>query len=193
MAEAAAILQRGGVVAFATDTLYGLAADPRREDAVKKLFAAKGRDDRVPMPLVAADLDQAQQAGTFGEIELRLARQFWPGPLTIVVPARPLIATAIRGGGTTIGVRVPAHAVARALCRGMGWCLTATSANLSGEPSPASASELDRRLVSRIDAILDSGAAPGGAPSTIVAASRDGVRLLRAGAIAWNRVLESLQ
>jgi L-threonylcarbamoyladenylate synthase len=193
LAEAVAILQRGGVIAVATDTLYGLAADPRNDAAVARLFAAKGRDEGVPLPLIAADLDQARAIAAFGETELRLAREFWPGPLTIVAPARAGIARGALAGGATIGIRVPNHAVARALCRAMGSCLTATSANVSGAPAPASAAEIDPTIASRIEAVLDSGPAPGGPPSTIVAASPDGVQLLRAGAIAWERVLESVE
>jgi L-threonylcarbamoyladenylate synthase len=193
ISAAVRILLDGGVIAFATDTLYGLAADPRREDAVSKLFDAKGRDERVPVPLIAADLEQARAAGEFGELELRLARHFWPGPLTIVVPAKPIVSKEILAGRETVGIRVPAHEVARALCASVGSCLTATSANLSGHEAPASASDIDPRLAARIDAIVDSGPAPGGLPSTIVSASADGVQLLRAGAIAWDRVIKLLQ
>ena len=193
IAAVVAILRSGGVVAFATDTLYGLAADPRRDDAVGRVFEAKGRDEDVPVPLIAANLEQAQQMGEFGELELRLAQHFWPGPLTIVVPAKSGIARRILAGGTTVGIRVPAHEVARALCGSMASCLTATSANRSGEPAPASAHEIDPHLASRIQAVLDSGPAPGGPPSTIVSASSDGLHLLRGGAIDWDRVLKSLQ
>jgi len=189
--EAVTLLRAGRVLAYATDTLYGLAVDPRREDAVERLFVLKGRDERTPVPLIAADLAQAQRIGEFGERELRLAESFWPGPLTVVVPARPGLAARVLAGGRTIAVRVPAHAVARALARGLGSPITATSANLSGHPAPASLSQLDPALLDRIDAVLDSGPAPGGPPSTIVAATDDGFRLLRAGAIAWDRVLRS--
>jgi L-threonylcarbamoyladenylate synthase len=189
--EAVALLRDGGVLAYATDTLYGLAVDPRREDAVDRLFALKGRDERAPIPLIAADLAQAQSIGEFGERERRLAEDFWPGPLTIAVPARPGLAARVLAGGPTIAVRVPAHKVACSLARVLGSPITATSANLSGQPAPSTPSQLDPALLARIDAVLDSGPAPGGAPSTIVAAARDGFRLLRAGAIAWDRVLRS--
>jgi L-threonylcarbamoyladenylate synthase len=181
------------VIAFATDTLYGLAADPRRDDAVEKVFDAKGRGEHVPVPLIAADLDQARDAGEFGALELRLAQQFWPGALTIVVAAHGRVARRVLAGGSTVGIRVPAHEVARALCASMGSCLTATSANLAGHPAPASATEIDPVLAARIDAVLDSGPAPGGPPSTIVDVSSGQPRLVRAGAIAWDRVIKSLE
>lgn len=191
IAEAVALLRDGRVMAYATDTLYGLAVDPRRDDAVEKLFDAKGRDERMPIPLIAADLAQAQSIGEFSQPELRLAEAFWPGPLTIVVPARSGLAARVLAGGGTVAVRVPASHVARLLARGLGSPITATSANLSGHPAAAAASELDPALTEKIDAVLDSGRAPGGAPSTIVAATRDGFRLVRSGAIAWDRVLRS--
>jgi L-threonylcarbamoyladenylate synthase len=193
IAEVAAIVKGGGVVAFPTDTLYGLAADPRRDDALERLFAAKARDAAAPIPLIAADLGQAQELGAFSDLALRLARAFWPGPLTIVVPASPAIARRALGGGTTVGIRVPAHEVALALCRAAATCVTATSANLSGTAPPASAQEIDPHLASRLDAVLDAGPAPGGPPSTIVSVASERPQLIRAGAIAWDRVLKSLE
>ena len=193
IAEVAAIVRGGGVVAFPTDTLYGLAVDPRQDDAVERLFGVKGRDAGAAVPLIAADIDQAREAGTFGAIELRLARAFWPGPLTIVVPASRALARRVLGGGDTVGIRVPAHEVALALCRSAATCLTATSANLSGSPAPAAAAGIDAELVARLDGVLDAGPAPGGPPSTIVAVVSGRPRLVRAGAIAWDRVLESLE
>ena len=103
----------GGVVAFPTDTLYGLAVDPRSAEAVERLFALKARDRNAAVPLVAADVEQAMTAGEFGPRERRIARAFWPGPLSVVVPARLSIARTSLGGGSTVAVRVPAHAVAR--------------------------------------------------------------------------------
>jgi L-threonylcarbamoyladenylate synthase len=193
IAAAVEVLRRGGLIAFATDTLYGLAADPRRDDAVRRVFEAKGRDETVPIPLVASDLAQAQQLGAFGELDLKLARRFWPGPLTIVVPAKSGVSRAVLAGGTTVGIRVPAHEVARALCRDFGGCVTASSANLSSRSAPATASDLHADLVSRIDAVLDSGPAPGGPPSTIVTTRSGRAELLREGAIEWERVIKSLQ
>jgi L-threonylcarbamoyladenylate synthase len=193
IASAIAVLREGGVVAYPTDTLYGLAVDPRHDDAVRRLFDVKARDRGSAVALVAADVAQAQQAGTFGASELALARAFWPGPLTIVVPASPALSTWLSGGLGTIGVRVPAHAVARAMAAAFRWCLTATSANVSGEPAAMTADEVAAALGSRIDVLVDAGPAPGGPPSTIVEFTEGRPVLRRTGAIAWDRVLESLQ
>jgi L-threonylcarbamoyladenylate synthase len=193
IAHAVDVLRRGGIVAYPTDTLYGLAVDPRSPDAASLLYAAKGREASVASPLVASSIDQASAAGVFGERELRLANAFWPGPLTIVMPARPAVSPSILGGGTTVAVRVPSHAVARALCEAFGFPLTATSANWSGRPPAASAAEVVSALPSGVDLLLDAGAVTGGLPSTIVEFGPSGPRLVRAGAVPWERVLRSLE
>jgi L-threonylcarbamoyladenylate synthase len=189
---AVAVLRSGGVVAFPTDTLYGLAVDPRNDDAVARLFSLKGRDARTAIPLVASDLGQAARAGSFGPRERALAAAFWPGPLSIVVPPCAAIAGAVLGGERTVAIRVPAHPTARQLAAAFGFCVTATSANTTGHPPAASADDVSRGLAG-VDVLLDGGPAPGGAPSTIVAFDRDGPVLLRAGAVPWERVLKSLQ
>jgi L-threonylcarbamoyladenylate synthase len=196
IARAADVLRRGGVVAYPTDTFYGLAVDPRRDDAVARLYAAKGRDASSAVPLIAASLDQAQEAAIFGDRELQLARTFWPGPLTIVMPPRGGIAASVLGGGTTVALRVPAHKVARALAAAFGFCITATSANRSGHPAAVTGADVAARLettIDQVDVILDAGAVAGGSPSTIVEIAATGLRLVRAGAVPWDRVLESLK
>ena len=192
IAEAVEVLRRGGVVAYPTDTLYGLAVDPRSDAAVERLFALKGRDAASAVALIAADAAQAGHAGELGVLERRLAEAFWPGPLTIVVPASPTLSSLLAPRGT-LGVRVPDHAVARAIARGLGECVTATSANRSGEPAPSTAAGVVRALPDGVDLLLDAGPARGGAPSTIVEVLGSGLTLHRAGAIPWDRVLESVQ
>ncbi len=193
IAGAAEVLRTGGVVIYPTDTLYGLAVDPRRDDAVERAFLIKGRDAVAAMPLIAGSLQQAEDVAHFTTVDLRLARIFWPGPLTLVLAPRPGISARVFGQGSTIAIRVPAHAVARELATQFTFCITATSANRSRE-SPASAvAHLSRGLVDAVDLILDGGTTSGGLPSTIVETSGHGARLVRAGAIAWDRVLESLQ
>src|SRR3982751_1239662 len=134
------MLAAGGIVAFPTDTVYGLAADPRQPDAVDRLYEVKGRDRGVAIPLIAAYLEQAHAAAVFGPAEQHLAEAFWPGPLSIIAPATASVAPALRGPGGTVAIRVPDHAVARALALALGFPITATSANLSGEP-PATAGD----------------------------------------------------
>jgi L-threonylcarbamoyladenylate synthase len=146
IAAAVDVLRRGGIVAYPTDTLYGLAVDPHSDRAVDRVFAVKARDRSAAVALIAADVLQAQQAGTFGASELALARAFWPGPLTIVVPAAPSLSKRLSGDLDTVGVRVPAHAVARALAGAFGSCITATSANVSGGPPAMTADEVAAAL-----------------------------------------------
>jgi L-threonylcarbamoyladenylate synthase len=193
IAAAVEVLRRGGIVAYPTDTLYGLAVDPRSDTAVTRVFDVKERGRAAAVALIAADVLQAQEAGAFGASELAMARAFWPGPLTIVVPASNELSRRLTGDLRTVGVRVPAHPVARALAAAFGACVTATSANVSGGTPPMTADEVAAALDERIDAIIDAGPAPGGPPSTIVEFADGRPVLRRSGAIAWDRVLESLQ
>jgi L-threonylcarbamoyladenylate synthase len=151
----------------------------------------KGRADASALPLIAANMEQAQLAANLQEIECRLASRWWPGPLTIVAAARAAVAREALGGGHTVGVRVPDHPVARGLATALEFPVTATSANRSGGQPATRADEVIAALPD-VDAVIDAGPARGGAPSTIVEVVDGDVRLIRAGAIAWDRVLESL-
>ncbi len=192
VAAAVDALRAGNVVAFPTDTLYGLAVDPRRRDAVARLFALKGRDATVAVPLIAADLEQAMGAADLGEREQRAAEAFWPGPLSIVAPANVCITREVLGGRQTVAIRVPAHEIARELARAFGFAITATSANRSGQPAAESADAVVEALAD-VSVLLDGGRAAGGAPSTII--SFDGLRpvLVREGAVPWDRVIKLLR
>ena len=191
IAVAVDVLRRGGIVVFPTDTLYGLAVDPRHDAAVRRLFELKGRNAATAVPLIAASEEQARAAGQFGAVESRLARAFWPGPLTIVLPARAGLSTQLLAGGATVAIRVPAHDLARAIADGLGYCVTSTSANLSGCAPVADPASLDPALAAGVDLLLDDGPSPGGPPSTIVEVTTDGLRLVRAGAVAFDRVIKS--
>jgi L-threonylcarbamoyladenylate synthase len=191
--RAVEVLRNGGVVAYATDTLYGLAVDPRSPAAVARLFLVKGRQPGHAIPLIAADLAQAEEVATFDDLARRLAGAFWPGPLSLVLDARPGLDEAVLAEDHSVAIRVPGAVVARGLAAGFGGCITATSANLSGHPAPATPDEVSRDLADRIDLLLDTGPAAGGAPSTIVDTRGGSLRLARAGAVAWDRVLRSVQ
>jgi L-threonylcarbamoyladenylate synthase len=191
--EAVVVLRAGGIVAYPTDTLYGLAVDPFKGAAAEKLFAVKERDRASAITLIAASAEQARTAGMFQHADIKLAAAFWPGPLTIVVAAAAGLSPGIASQRGTVGIRVPAHAVARALAAAFGGCITATSANVSGRSAASTPDEALAALDDRIDALLDAGPVPGGPPSTIVEIGARGPLLHRAGAVAWDRVLESLQ
>lgn len=187
--EAVTWILGGGVVALGTDTLYGLAVDPFNRAAVARLFEVKEREPDRAVPLIAADAAQiAAHLGRLSPTAERLASRYWPGPLTLAVPAPAALARDVIGGRTTVGVRVPAADIARAICAGCGRPVTATSANLSGQPPTADPEEVERALGGRVDFLLDSGPTPGGPPSTIVDVTIDPPVLIRAGAIPWPEI-----
>ena len=187
--EAAKWIRNGGLVALPTDTLYGLAADPFSADAVARVFAVKGRPAGRGLPLIAADADQiAARLGALPPNGRRLAEKFWPGPLTLLVPAPAALARDVTGGTGRVGVRVPAHDIARAICRGADGPITATSANRSGQPATADPGEVERTLGDDIDLLIDTGPTAGGAPSTIVDVTVPVPRLVRAGAVPWDDI-----
>jgi L-threonylcarbamoyladenylate synthase len=143
--------------------------------------------------LVAADIDQVRtRIGRLPRLAERLASRFWPGPLTLLLAVPDALAPGVSGGTAYVGVRVPAHAVARALCRACGCPLTATSANLSGAAPSANPDDVARTLGDRIDVLVDAGVTPGGLPSTIVDATGDAPLLVRAGAIAWDEIRRAI-
>ena len=185
------VLRTHGVVAFPTDTLYGLAADPRSEAALEHLARLKGRAAEKTIALVASSLEQARDVATIEKEALALARCFWPGPLTLVVPARPGLADGVRSNLGLVGVRVPAHGVAQALAQAFGFPITATSANLSGNAATADPNEVSRQLPD-LECLVDAGRLAGGPPSTLVQVDGRTLTALRAGAISAARVLESL-
>jgi L-threonylcarbamoyladenylate synthase len=153
------------------------------------VFLVKGRPLARALPLVAADVAQIDsQLAPLPPIALALAGQFWPGPLTMLLAASGALAADVTGGTGRVGVRVPAHAVARELCRACGSVLTATSANLSGRPASNDPDEVARSLGSALDILLDAGRAPGGPSSTIVDITGVELQLVRAGAIPWEEV-----
>jgi L-threonylcarbamoyladenylate synthase len=190
--RAAAVIRAGGIVAYPTDTLYGLGVDPRDPRAVASLFHVKGRPDDRAIPLVAADQSAATQAGRFTALTRALAERFWPGPLTLLVQVDDSLAPDVHGGTRLVGVRVPDSIVARALARAAGGLITATSANRSGAPATADPRVVEDLAGSGLDLLLDGGAAPGGPPSTIVDVTAEPPLLVRAGAVPWERVLEFL-
>jgi L-threonylcarbamoyladenylate synthase len=184
-------LQSGGVVAFPTETFYGLAVDPRSAAAVKRVFALKRRAPDHPLPLIASGVDQiADHVGTMTPLAGRLAARGWPGPLTLIIPASTHLCDDVHLSTGNVAVRVPADPVARALARSAGHAITCTSANISGDPPAATPEHVVASFASGIDVLIDTGPTPAGLASTIVDATGDAPVLVRAGAIPWERVLE---
>lgn len=186
-------LAAGEVVAFPTDTLYGLAVDPRRPDAARRLFALKRRPAGQAVPLIAADAGQIERVvRDVSRLARRLAERWWPGPVSIVLDASPALDPLLLTEAGTVAVRVPAHPLARRLAADFQHPITATSANRSGSPPAADAAAVAAGLGSELDVLVDGGPARGGAPSTIVDARGDAPALVREGAVGWERVLQSL-
>jgi len=178
------IIAGGGVVAYPTDTFYGLGADPRNPRAVRRLFAVKGRSERRPVLLLIADADEAAAWVSSLPAQARLLMEwFWPGPLTLVLPARHDVLPELTGGTGRIGLRVPDSELTRSLLRFLGSGLTGTSANRSGGSDPRSADDVLDALGDRIDLVLDGGPSRAVLPSTVVDAAEDPPRVLRAGAV----------
>ena len=189
IAEARRLLAAGEVVAFPTETFYGLAADARSADAVAKVFALKRRPADAPVALIARDLDAARalSALDLSQTVERLAARFWPGPLTVVFDAAPEISSALTAGTGTIGVRVSPHPVAAALAE--PFPITATSANVTGRPALRRAEEVAAELP-ELPLVLDGGDTAGGLPSTLVDVTQDPPRVVRPGAISVDSLRE---
>jgi L-threonylcarbamoyladenylate synthase len=183
--EAIALLRTGEVVAFPTDTVYGLGALPGDEAAVRRLFTAKRRPPEKAIPILLADVaDLLKVAANVSPPARRLVEAFWPGPLTVVVRRSPSFRSAADPDDDTVAVRVPAYEPARALIRRAGGALAVTSANTSGKGAVRTAEEVKRDLGRRIPLILDGGPTPGGTESSVVDCSRDRPRLVREAALS---------
>jgi L-threonylcarbamoyladenylate synthase len=185
------VLQHGGLVAFPTDTVYGLAALPFNGDYVEELFSAKGRNNARAIAVLVGDFDDLQRVvNHFEETATRLAHRFWPGPLTLVVSKHPQLPEELSQDGT-IGVRMPDHPIALALLRKIG-PLAVTSANLSGEENANTAEEVNRQLNGRVHLILDGGRTSGGVPSTVVNCTSSSLAILREGPITLEALTAAL-
>ena len=179
------ILKQGGIVAFPTDTVYGLGACANLPQAVERVYRVKERARNMPLPLLLAEVSQINEvAEPVPPIAWLLINSFLPGALTIVLPRSNSVPDIITAGSKTIAVRVPAHPVPTALAQGLGTPVVGTSANLSGRPSPLTAEEVHSQLGDKIDLVIDGGRCPGGKESTIVDVTGQTPVVLREGAIS---------
>jgi L-threonylcarbamoyladenylate synthase len=188
VAAVAAVLRRGGLVAYPTETFYGLGCLALDAGAVARLASAKGRPDGKPLPLLADGLAAVERVALLPPRARRLAARFWPGPLTLVVPARAGLPPEVTAGTGRVGLRVAGSELARALAAAAGGPLVSTSANPSGGPPPVEAAAIDPALLARLDGVLDGGPTPGGLPSTVVEVEGEALRLVRAGAVPFAEV-----
>ena len=186
------VLQNSGVVAFPTDTVYGLAALVADETAIRRLYGIKERSPARAIAILLGDIaDLEEVALPLGKAVQKLARRFWPGPLTLVLPRQPTVSDLLTSD-QTIGVRIPAHPVALKLLRLTG-PLAVTSANLTDQPNTITASEVLSQLGGRVHLVLDGGPAPGKLPSTVVDATQDSVNILREGPISAQDLKAALE
>lgn len=183
LGEAAAVLKHGGVVAFPTETFYGLGAAALDRRAVRRIFELKGRPETKPLLVL---VDSIGMAGTVAEVGARaraLAARHWPGALTLVLRARPHVPAEVTAGTGTIGVRVSPHPVAQGLVRALGGPVTAPSANPSGLEPPTTAAGVLAHFEGAVELVLDGGPTPGGDPSTVLDLTVEPPRVLRQGAV----------
>ena len=179
------ILRSGGVVAFPTDTVYGLGASANLPEAIERVFRIKERPHEMALPLLLADESQITSvAQSVPHIARLLISRFMPGALTIVLLKSGSVSDIITAGGNTVAIRIPAHPVPVALAAGLGAPIVGTSANLSGKPSPLTADEVRSQLGDRVDLVIDGGRCPGGNESTIIDVTGLKPVLLREGAIS---------
>lgn len=192
--RAVSILREGGLVAFPTETVYGLGADARNPDALHKIFIAKQRPVDHPLIVHIADVaDLSQWAREIPDAALKLAKAFWPGPLTMIFKKQPDVLGLVTGEQDTVGLRIPQHPVAQALLKSFGGGLAAPSANRFGRISPTTALSVDEELEETVDCILEGGQCEVGVESTIVDVSGDEVTILRPGMITAQQIEEVLQ
>ena len=187
--QAIAALRRGEVIGLPTETVYGLAADATDAEAVRKIFSLKGRPADHPLIVHIADADTLEQwARTVPDAAIRLARAFWPGPLTMILPRSAQVPDAVTGGQDTVGLRCPAHPAALAVLRGFGGGLAAPSANRFGRISPTAAAHVREEFGDTVPVILDGGECEVGIESTIVDLSGATPRILRPGKIGHAQI-----
>ena len=178
------ILRNGGVIAYPTDTVYGLGAGIGFPRAIERIYAVKERPLSMPLPLLLDDVFQLTElADSVPPLARLLMEKFWPGGLTLVLPASSSVPDFITAGGKTVAVRIPDHPVPLALIKALGTPIVGTSANLSGQPSALTADEVYSQIGAKIDFVIDGGRCPGGKESTIIDVTGEKPVILREGAI----------
>ena len=189
--HAVEILAGGGVVAIPTDTLYGLAAGVDHSVAVERVFQLKGRSLGVALPILLGDSEQVSTyVRDVDDVTRDLVARFWPGPLTLVLPRSERVPPLVSGGRDTVALRVPDHAVPRALVRSLGQAITGTSANKSGKTGLATAAAVRTEFGDKVDLIINGRATPLGRPSTVLDLSHGQPRILRQGAVTQREIEE---
>jgi L-threonylcarbamoyladenylate synthase len=189
--RATTILKNGGILGYPTETVYGLGADIFNEKAVSRIYQIKSRESHKPIIVIVPSIDVLAQLVTeISPVAEKLIHRFWPGPLTLVFEASPLVPAGIRANGPSIAVRIPDNPVCLALLKHCQTPLTSTSANFSGEPNATTAMMVKQTVGDKLDLILDSGPSRANIPSTVATITNKGVKILRPGAIPADSIRE---
>ena len=189
LAVASQILADGGLVAYPTDTVYGLGCNPFNVKALKRLFKVKGERDK-PLPILASDVESIEKIAFLSEKARKIAARFWPGPLTLVLPKKPALLETATCNLNSVGVRIPKHDVALRIIRLSNGLLVGTSANKTGAKPPCTAQEVVEQLREEVDMILDGGTTPLGVSSTVVDFTQQKPKILREGPIRLEEIMK---
>jgi len=191
--EASKIVKNGGLVIYPTDTVYGLGCNPFNVRAVKRVFKVKGERKEKPLPILASDIKFIEKIAHINEKARKIAEKNWPGPLTLIVPKKPILPNIVTCGLSSVGVRIPNHTVAIQLINLCDGLLVGTSANKTGEKSPKTVQEAYKQLGEQVDMILDDGPTPLGQESSIIDLTSKKPKILREGPIKLEDILNALR
>lgn len=192
LGEAARLVAEGGIIAYPTDTVFGLGCNPFDSSALQRLVEVKKRANGS-LPILVNSMASARKLGELNKTSMKLAGRFWPGPLTLVVPSKEQMPSLVTDGTSSVGIRIPKHETALSLLNSCGGRLIGTSANISGHPSHLIANEVLSELGDHVDLVLEGGPAPSGKESTVAKVIGSGVEVLREGAISRDDIFRALR
>jgi L-threonylcarbamoyladenylate synthase len=187
--EIGEMIKKGGVIVYPTDTVYGIGGNPFLEDVVIRIKNIKQREEKA-MPILISSLEKAKEIAYFNDLSLKIANTFWPGPLTIVLKTKVKFSPHLTGGRDSIGLRIPNHELALKIIEASGGALIGTSANISGRPPAISIEDLDEKIRSSVDLIIDGGKCYLGKPSTVIEVIDAKIKIIRIGAIGIDEFIK---
>jgi L-threonylcarbamoyladenylate synthase len=187
--EIGEMIKKGGVIVYPTDTVYGIGGNPFLEDVVIRIKNIKQREEKA-MPILVSSLEKAKEIAYFNDLSLKIANTFWPGPLTIVLKTKVKFSPHLTGGRDSIGLRIPNHELALKIIEASGGALIGTSANISGRPPAISIEDLDEKIRSSVDLIIDGGKCYLGKPSTVIEVIDSKIKIIRIGAIGIDEFIK---
>jgi L-threonylcarbamoyladenylate synthase len=187
--EIGEMIKKGGVIVYPTDTVYGIGGNPFLEDVAIRIKNIKQREEKA-MPILISNLEKAKEIAYFNDLSLKIANTFWPGPLTIVLKAKVKFSPHLTGGRDSIGLRIPNHELALKIIEASGGALIGTSANISGRPPAISIEDLDEKIKSSVDLIIDGGKCYLGKPSTVIEVIDSKIKIIRIGAIGIDEFIK---